>query len=136
MSLVAALRYEGRFLLALATFLCFALSLQRLRPLQDFVLDRWLQIREIPGIANVLSVFGKSLGKVAVLVAHCGSLLPLSHSVTFFWVQRSLVECDFLAIAANRSCEQCRHSFTRFGAGTSFLGGGEDPRPMLLVNPS
>ena len=49
-----------------ASFLSFAFGLQPLRPLQNFVLDFCFQVREIPVIAAVVSVFGKSLRKVGV----------------------------------------------------------------------
>ena len=53
-----------------ASFLSFAFGLQPLRPLQNFVLDFCFQVREIPIIAAVVSVFGKSLRKVGVIIFH------------------------------------------------------------------
>jgi len=50
-----------------ASFLSFAFGLQPLRPLQNFVLDFCFQVREIPIIAAVVSVFGKSLREAGVI---------------------------------------------------------------------
>jgi len=58
-------------LLASASFLSFAFGLQPLCPLQNFVLDFCLQVHEIPVIAGVFSLFGKSLRNVGVIIAHC-----------------------------------------------------------------
>jgi len=50
-----------------ASFLSFAFGLQPVRPFQNFVLDFCFQVHEIPIIAAVVSVFGKSLRKVGVI---------------------------------------------------------------------
>ena len=50
-----------------ASFLSFAFGLQPSRPFQNFVLDFCFQVHEIPIIAAVVSVFGKSLRKVGVI---------------------------------------------------------------------
>jgi hypothetical protein len=57
----------ARSCLTSASFLSFVFGVQHLRPFQNFVLDFRFQVHEIPIIAAVVSVFGKSPRKVGVI---------------------------------------------------------------------
>jgi hypothetical protein len=65
-------------------------GLQHLRPFQNFVLDFRFQVHEIPIIAAVVSVFGKSPGKVGVIF----------HSVNWWSGGRLLISLATLLLLA------------------------------------
>jgi hypothetical protein len=71
----AAIASIRPLMLTSASFLAFAFGLQHSRPLQNFALDFCLQVQEILIIAAVVSVFGKSLRNINVIISH-GSCVP------------------------------------------------------------